>query len=128
MSDNSMHAGAVIAVTQLDRACAFYEGTLGLRGEPTPGGWLLHGADGTVIYLLPGISDAGSASWPLASFRVDDVRRTVRDLHERGVPFLGPDDLPFRLDEDGVSADTSGLQVAWLRDPDGSVLTIFSRT
>lgn len=122
-----MHAAAVIAVTELDRARAFYEGELGLRGEPTPGGWLLHAADATVIYLLPGIADAGSASWPLASFRVADVRSTVRDLRARGVPFLGPEDLPFQLDEDGISADTAGLRVAWLRDPDGSVLTIFDR-
>lgn len=127
MTDNNMHAGAVIAVTELDRARAFYEGKLGLRGEQTPGGWLLHAADGTVIYLLPGISDAGTASWPLASFRVADIRSTVRDLRARGVPFLGKDDLPFELDEDGISADTSGLSVAWLRDPDGSVLTIFNR-
>ncbi|HEY4456416.1 MAG TPA: hypothetical protein VGN81_19055 [Pseudonocardiaceae bacterium] len=128
MSENKMHIGPVIAVTELDRARAFYEGKLGLTGEPTPGGWLLHGADGTVIYLLPGISDAGTASWPLASFGVDDARSTARDLRERGVPFLGQNDLPFQLDEDGISADTSGLRVAWLRDPDGSVLTIFSGT
>ena len=79
-----------------------------------------------MAYLLPGISDAGSASWPVASFRVDDVRATVRDLRAHGVSFLGPDDLPFTLDADGISADTSGLRVAWFRDPDGSVLTVFS--
>ena len=80
-----MHVGAVIAVTDLDRAREFYEGKLGLAGAATPGGWLV-----------------------------------------RGVGFLGPDDLPFTLDADGISADTSGLHVAWLRDPDGSVLTIFT--
>ena len=121
-----MHVGAVIAVTDLDRAREFYEGRLGLIGEATPGGWLLRGDGRSVAYLLPGISDAGSASWPVASFRVDDVRATVRDLRAHGVSFLGPDDLPFTLDADGISADTSGLEVAWLRDPDGSVLTVFS--
>ncbi len=121
-----MHVGAVIAVTDLDRARDFYEGKLGLTGEPTPGGWLLRGDGGSVAYLLPGISDAGSASWPVASFRVDDVRAAVRELRSRGVGFLGPGDLPFSLDADGISADTSGLQVAWLRDPDGSVLTVFT--
>jgi catechol 2,3-dioxygenase-like lactoylglutathione lyase family enzyme len=121
-----MHVGAVIAVTELDRAREFYEGKLGLTGAPTPGGWLVRGDGGSVAYLLPGIADAGSASWPVASFRVDDVRATVRALRSRGVGFLGPDDLPFTLDADGISADTSGLEVAWLRDPDGSVLTIFT--
>lgn len=31
--------------------------------------------------------------------------------------------LPFALDEDGVSSDTPGIRVAWMRDHDGSVLT-----
>ncbi|WP_037070355.1 VOC family protein [Pseudonocardia acaciae] len=123
-----MHVGPVIAVTDLDRARDFYEGKLGLTGEETPGGWLVHGDDNTVIYLLAGFTDAGSASWPLASFRVADARAAVRMLRSRGVRFLGRDELPFELDDDGISSDTSGLRVAWMRDPDGSVLTIFSHT
>nr|WP_020673432.1 VOC family protein [Amycolatopsis nigrescens] len=115
-------------MTDLDRAREFYEGKLGLTGAETPGGWLVRGSDGTVIYLLAGVADAGSASWPVASFRVTDVRTSVRSLRSRGVEFLGRDELPFTLDDDGISSDTSGLQVAWMRDPDGSVLTIFSHT
>ena len=122
-----MHVGPIIAVRELDRAREFYEGGLGLTGEPTPGGWLLRAGDGTVIYLLAGFSDAGTASWPVASFRVADVRSTVRTLRSRGVPFLGPAELPFEVDDDGISADTAGVRVAWMRDPDGSVLTVFSR-
>jgi catechol 2,3-dioxygenase-like lactoylglutathione lyase family enzyme len=123
-----MHVGPIIAVSDLDRAREFYQGGLGLAGEPTPGGWLLHADEGTVIYLLAGFSDAGTTSWPVASFRVADVRTTVRTLRSRGVAFLGPADLPFEVDADGVSSDTDGVRVAWLRDPDGSVLTVFSRT
>ncbi len=114
-------------MTDLEEARAFYEGKLGLRGEETPGGWLVRGEGDTVVYLLPGISAAGSASWPVASFRVDDITAKVRELRGAGVDFLGPDDLPFELDEDGISSDTSGMRVAWMRDPDGSVLTVFSR-
>lgn len=69
--------------------------------------------------------DAGSASWPVASFRVGDIRATVRSLRGRDVPFLGPDDLPFELDADGIPV-TGPMSVAWMRDPDGSVLTLFS--
>lgn len=121
-----MHIGPVIAVTDLKRARDFYEDQLGLEGAPTPGGWIVRGVDGTVCYLLPDIADAGTASWPLASFRVDDVRTTVRALRSRGVDFLGADDLPFVLDADGISSEQQGLKVAWMRDPDGSVLTVFS--
>lgn len=118
-----MHIGPVLAVTDLDRAREFYEGKLGLVGEQAPGGWLVRGGEGTLAYLLPDVDGAGSTSWPVASFRVEDVRATVRTWRSNGVPFLGPDDLPFELDEDGISSDPS---VAWLRDPDGSVLTVLS--
>lgn len=121
----SMHVGPVIAVGDLERARAFYEDQLGLDGGATPGGWRLQADDGTVVYLLADVAEAGSATWPVASFRVEDVRATVRALAARGVPFLGGDELPFDLDEDRISV-TGELQVAWMRDPDGSVLTVFS--
>ena len=121
-----MHVGPVIAVSDLERARSFYEGQLGLTGEATPGGWVVHADNGTALYLLAGDPAAGSASWPVASFRVDDVHATVRGFRDHGVPFLGPDDLPFTLDENGISSDTSGLEVAWMRDPDGNILTIFT--
>jgi catechol 2,3-dioxygenase-like lactoylglutathione lyase family enzyme len=115
----------VIAVSDLSQAREFYEGALGLNGVETPGGWTVRADEGTVIYLLPDVPDAGSASWPVASFKVGDIRGTVRSLRARGVPFLGPDDLPFELDADGISV-TEPMSVAWMRDPDGSVLTLFS--
>ena len=83
--------------------------------------------DGTVIYLLPEVADAGSAGWPVASFRVTDVREKVRDLRSRGVPFLTEADVPFDLDADGISV-TDDLRVAWMRDPDGNILTVFQLT
>ena len=123
----SMHAAAIVAVSDLDRARAFYEGQLGLEGSASAGGgWSLAADHGTVVDLLPGVDDAGSASWPVATFLVDDATAVVRDLRSRGVSFLGPDDIPFSLDTDGVSTDDSGTRVAWMRDPDGNILTIYS--
>jgi catechol 2,3-dioxygenase-like lactoylglutathione lyase family enzyme len=75
-----MHVGPVIAVSDLSRAREFYEGALGLAGAETPGGWPVRADAGTVIYLLPDVPDAGSASWPVASYRVGDLRTTVRSL------------------------------------------------
>jgi catechol 2,3-dioxygenase-like lactoylglutathione lyase family enzyme len=123
----TFHVAPVIAVTDLDRARSFYEDQLGLDGSPAPGGgWVLAGDHGTVLNLLPDVADAGSASWPVATIRVDDVHAVARALRDRGVPFLGQDDLPFELDDDDVSVGQDGLRVAWMRDPDGSILTIFS--
>jgi len=122
-----MHVGPVIAVTDLERARRFYEDLLGLQGRKTPGGWALEADRGTVIYLLADIESAGTADWPVASFRVGHLRPVVTALRGRGVPFLGAEELPFTLDADGIST-TEGMQVAWLRDPDGSMLTLFSLT
>jgi catechol 2,3-dioxygenase-like lactoylglutathione lyase family enzyme len=123
----SMHAAPIVAVSDLDRARAFYEGRLGLEGHASAGGgWVLAADHGTVVNLLPGVDGAGSATWPVATFLVDDATAVVRDLHTRGVPFLGPADIPFTLDADGVSTDDSGMRVAWMRDPDGNILTVYS--
>lgn len=120
-----MLVGPVLAVSDLTTARAFYEDKLGLEGESTPGGWVVRGDGDTVAYLLPGIAEAGSAGWPVASFRVDEVGAKVRELTQLGVEFLGEEDLPFELDADGISRDTPGIEVAWFKDPDGSVLTLF---
>ena len=119
-----LHAGAVIAVSDLARARAFYEGRLGLVGEETVGGWIVRAGGGSVLYLL--VDDgAGTATWPVASFRVTDLVGAVRALRARGVPFLTQGELTFTVDDDGI-AHQDGMRVAWMRDPDGSILTIFS--
>lgn len=120
-----MHAAAIIPITDLDRSREFYEHKLGLEGTETPGGWRLSADFGTELNLLQ-VDGAGGADWPLATFRVDDVTASVRALRRRGVEFLGSDELPFTLDNDGVSRDQDGLEVAWMRDPDGNVLTLFA--
>jgi hypothetical protein len=100
----------VIGVSNLQRTEASYEDELGLAGTQTPGGWMVRVDAGTVCHLLPSVPDAGSASWPVAGLRVADVHAKVRELRSQGVPFLGPDDLPFPLDDDGVSSDQTGMQ------------------
>lgn len=102
---DARHIAPVIAVTDLDRAREFYENKLSLDAAATPGGWAVSADHGTLINLLPDVPSAGTADWPVATFRVDDVHATVRELRSRGVPFLGPDDLPFALDHDASPPD-----------------------
>lgn len=73
-----MHVGPVIAVTDLARTRRFYEGALELDDHETPGGWVVSADEGTVVYVLADIPDAGSATWPVASFRVANVRAKGR--------------------------------------------------
>lgn len=126
----STPVGPVIPVSDVDAARAFYEGKLGLAGEPTPGGYALRAGEGTSIYLLPVEGSPGPVKWPLASFLVDDIAAKVGELRERGVDFMTmnqADGDPFTTDDRGIAAQ-EGLAVAWMVDPDGQVLTLFELT
>jgi len=120
----ALPVGAMIPVSDLDRSVAFYEGLLGLSGVAVPGGYSLSTGAGTTIFLLPVAEYAGKATWPLATFRADDLATVVADLRAHGVPLVQIDDGPQKTDERGI-ADLDGTLLAWIRDPDEQVLSIF---
>ena len=128
MGIDTLSVGPVIPVSDMAASRRFYEETLGLAGEPAPGGYALRAGNGTRLYLLEGTSYAGQAEWPLASFQTDDLAATVRDLRERGVDLemMGDGD-PFQTDERGI-ADLGNILIAWFRDPDDQVISVFQLT
>jgi catechol 2,3-dioxygenase-like lactoylglutathione lyase family enzyme len=121
---SQLPVGPVIPVTDLDRARGFYEQILGLAGEPAPAGYQLRCGGGTVIYLLPSTDYPGTAAWPIASFRAEDLRAVAADLRRRGVDLLSFDDGPNETDDDGI-ADMGDLLIAWLEDPDRNIISIY---
>ena len=125
MSLRDSVVGPVVPVSDLAEAVRFYEDVLGLVGERTPGGRVLHAGGDTTISLLEAPEAVATATYPIATFRVADVATAVRDLKDRGVTFLGDAELPFDLDGDDVSRQ-DGMSVAWFSDPFGQVLTLFS--
>jgi catechol 2,3-dioxygenase-like lactoylglutathione lyase family enzyme len=127
MSLGQQNVAPVIPVSDLERSLAFYEGRLGLSGEPAPGGHLLHASGDTRIYLLTGTDYAGIAEWPLASFAVDDLARVVADLERNGVSPIQFEEGYQKTDERGI-ADLGELLIAWITDPDGQVISIFELT
>jgi hypothetical protein len=76
------------------------------------------------IFLLTGTSYAGRADWPLASFATDRLEAVVDDLRAHGVPPEGLSEGAFRTDGRGI-ADMDGIRIAWIRDPDDQVISIF---
>lgn len=125
MNLRALNVGAVIPVSDMDASRAFYEGTLGLEGESAPGGHALRAGGTTRIFLLDVARYAGKAEWPLASFETDDLDATVRELERRGVPLeiMGDGD-PYETDGRGI-ADLGDMSIAWFRDPDGQVISVF---
>jgi catechol 2,3-dioxygenase-like lactoylglutathione lyase family enzyme len=128
MQLHTLQVGAIVPVSDMAASRAFYEGALGLEGEPAPGGYALRAGGGTRIFLLDVASYAGQADWPLASFRTEDLAATVDDLVTRGVQLeiMGDGD-PYRTDERGI-ADLGDMLIAWFRDPDGQVISVFQLT
>lgn len=128
MQLRSLNVGAIIPVSDMAASRAFYEGTLGLGGEPAPGGYALRAGGTTRIFLLDVALYAGQAEWPLASFQTHDLAATVADLAGRGVQLeVMRDGDPYRTDERGI-ADLGDMLIAWFRDPDGQVLSVFQLT
>jgi catechol 2,3-dioxygenase-like lactoylglutathione lyase family enzyme len=124
VSIRDLTVGPVIPVSDLSASLAFYEGKLGLQGEAVPGGYALQCGGGTRTFLLTGMTYAGHADRPLASFATDRLEAVVDDLRAHGVPREELSEGAFRTDERGI-ADMDGIRIAWIRDPDDQVISIF---
>ena len=117
---------AVVAVSDLDGAKAFYGDTLGLR--PTdmeePGGVLYECGGGTRLLVyesdFAGKNEATAASW-----QVDDLEGEIDALKAKGITFEQYD-MPG-MQREGDIHITGSLQSAWFKDPEGNILNLVSR-
>jgi catechol 2,3-dioxygenase-like lactoylglutathione lyase family enzyme len=112
---------AFAAATDLGRARAFYERTLGLTVTEQNDFACVLDAHGTMLRVtaVPKVSAAG---YTVLGWRVADITATVRELAARGVEFRRYDGMD--QDGDGIWTTPSGDQVAWFADPDGNVLSL----
>ncbi len=120
----SMHA--TIAVTDIERAKAFYAGTLGLSAGEERSGGVVYGSGGTWMLVYPSPT-GGTNQATTMTFEVLDIDRVVEDLIGRGVTFEQYDVPGLQTDERGI-AQIQGERAAWFRDPDGNILAIGQRT
>jgi catechol 2,3-dioxygenase-like lactoylglutathione lyase family enzyme len=115
-----------LPASDLARARAFYEGTLGL--EPLvdlPAGVMYGSGDGTRFLVFPSGGSA-SGTHTQMGFTAQDIEAEVADLRSRGVVFES-------YDMDGFDPDTgifSGgpIRSAWFRDTEGNLLGIVQFT
>src|SRR4051812_26469694 len=124
MSLRGYKVSAQIAVSDIDRAAAFYEGKLGLApsADAVGGGGVYPCGEGSVLHLYASPAHAGKATGTLARWDVDDIEEVVARLAANGVTFEHYDE-PVRTDERGIH-DSGYGQVAWFRDPDGNTFAI----
>ncbi|WP_103338575.1 VOC family protein [Amycolatopsis sp. CA-126428] len=128
MTLSTYHLRASIAVSDIERAVAFYEGKLGLRALQS--GPSAHIAEGSRTYEAGGgpalnvyqSDTAGKSPATLATWYVDDIDKVVGELTSAGVEFARYEQLEH--DALGITARAGGGRVAWFQDPDGNTFAI----
>lgn len=118
-------SSAILAVSDLARARAFYGGTLGLEpaGEGEEEGVLVYktGATRLVVYAseFAGTNRANAIVWGVGG----DLDSIVAALEAEGATFEHYPDIG-RLE--GNVHHAGGEKLVWLKDPDGNILHINS--
>lgn len=111
-----------LAVRDLDAAKDFYEGILGLVPVPSDEPEMLAYKSGNTPVMVYRSEYAGTNRATGATWVVDDVDEVVRALKAKGVVFERYD-LP-ETTHDGDVHVAGDLRVAWLKDPDGNILSL----
>jgi catechol 2,3-dioxygenase-like lactoylglutathione lyase family enzyme len=112
------------SVDDLEKAKAFYGGTLGLTVAEEAGmGLRLKLSGGTSVFIYPKGPGHEPATFTVLNFPVDDIEDAVTELSEKGVTFeqyTGD----IQTDEKGIAASPGGEgpKMAWFKDPAGNVL------
>jgi len=113
---------AYVPVSNLERARAFYEQTLGFTPHRVqPGGVSYSCADGTAFFLYPS-QGAGTSKASQAFWAVKDVRAEVDALRAKGVTFEEYDNPHFRT-VNGIATGGEAM-TAWFKDTEGNILAI----
>jgi len=117
-------AAATIAVSDLDRARAFYEGTLGLQVKMEDPGGVLYASGDSMVLVYPS-QFAGTSQATVATWNVGDLDAVVDEMASKGITFEQYDMEGLKTDERGI-AEFGELRGAWFKDPDGNILNVGS--
>jgi catechol 2,3-dioxygenase-like lactoylglutathione lyase family enzyme len=103
------------------RARAFYEGVLGLQFISEDGFAIVYDAQGVELRVQK-LQALTPQPHTLLGWSVPSIDRAVSALRDRGAVFERYAFL--EQDSDGVWTAPSGARIAWLRDPDGNLLSL----
>ncbi|MBD2898297.1 VOC family protein [Spirillospora sp. NPDC000708] len=117
-----------VAVSDIEKAVAFYEGRLGLEVLQTGpsadiiGGSRVYASGGGPALNVYQSVTAGKTDATLATWYVDDIDQIVDELASSGVEFVRYDQ--FECDARGICPRAGGGRIAWFQDPDGNTFAI----
>lgn len=112
------------SVDDIEKAKAFYGGTLGLDVSESHGLLNLRLATGARVIIYPKHNHS-PATFTILNFPVDDVDQAVDDLTKRSVRFEIYNEPDLKTDERGICRG-SGPTIAWFKDPAGNILSILN--
>ena len=118
-------AVANLAVRDLDRARAFYEGILEFVPIDQQGGDLIAYRSGNTVFNVYASAEAGTNRATALTWAVGDQLRTIAgQLKAKGIRFEHYTLPGLTLDGDVHVGDR--MEVAWFKDPDGNILNLVS--
>jgi catechol 2,3-dioxygenase-like lactoylglutathione lyase family enzyme len=112
---------AFVPSTDLDRARNFYGGALGLPVQDVSDFACVFRA-GPIALRVTKVGELAPPPFTVFGWEVAAIHETIAGLAGRGVEFVRYEGMD--QDAAGVWTAPGGAQVAWFRDPDGSVLSL----
>lgn len=121
-----MQFAATLPASDIERAKAWYASVLHLEpADITDSGDVWYETGGTRLMLYPS-QFAGTNQATAVTLRVDNVERTVAELKGRGATFEDYDFGEAFRTVDGIATSAAGKKMAWLKDPEGNLISIGS--
>lgn len=122
-----MKFAATLPASDIERAKAWYASVLQLDPiEITHSGDVWYEIGGTRLMLYPS-EYAGTNQATAINIQVPDVEATVGELKARGAEFEHYDYGEAFRTVDGIATDATGQKMAWLKDPEGNIISIGAR-
>lgn len=113
---------AFIAVSDKERALAFYRDKLGLNFlQDERFALVFELGCGIPFRVIPG-QQVPQVPYTIFGWQVSDIAGKIAELRSRGVSFEIFGFLP--QDENGIWIAPGGAQIAWFKDPDGNTLSL----
>ena len=112
---------AFVAISDAEKARAFYEGMLGLKFVKDDGFALVFDANGIMVRAAK-MKEVKPQPFTVLGWQVAEIEDMVRALTAKGVKF--EIFVFFKQDELGIWTAPTGDKVAWFKDPDGNILSV----
>ena len=111
----------IICTTNFETAKRFYEETLGLTFKRMSEGAAVFDLSGNDLRLSP-VSSLTPSEHTIVGFEIKKIDDVIARLTHRGIMPVRFDGFPH--DSGGILTLETGTRVAWIRDPDGNLLSI----